>query len=141
MSRYKTFGKYKLDRYLFQTVMWLIFGWLFFITYYYDFNLDYFNCPVDSDGSISGIKVMLKDFHNTNLNVNEKGECRNPFYKGSWKNKEYLPPGEYGTKPGNLFYSSEWVSVGLIILALLLNHFIHNRRFFDDNDINKGTEL
>lgn len=140
-NRYKEIGGYKLDRWLFQLAMWLIFGWLFFVAYYHNFNLDYFNCPVDSDGSISGAKIMLKDFTVAENNVKE-GLCRNPFYKASWKNQEYLPPGEYGTKPGKLFYSAQWVSIGLIVLALLLNHFIYNRGFkFNDDDINKGTEL
>lgn len=69
--------------------------------------------------------------------------CKNPFYRSydntlpekvlklcvyEWCNDEYLPPGfEYGKKP-NGFYNFIYIfSFGLIILALVINHFIYNK--------------
>jgi len=105
-NRYKEFKGYKFDRWLTTIFMILIFGFLFFVAYHYDFNLDYYQCGAN--------------FGET---------CTNPFYKElSWKNQPTLSPGEYGQKPGLLFKSVIPVSLIGLFLLLLSNHLIHNRK-------------
>ena len=111
-NRYKYLGLYKFDRLIFQVVMFIIFIHLFYIAYHYNFSLDYFSCQ--SGEYIKNIGYA----------------CKNPFYTpSSWVNAEYLPNGEYGTKPGALFYSGYYVGFGLLILAFVLNHIIYNKKF------------
>lgn len=108
-DRYKLFGTYVFDRWIFTTMMLLIFGFLFYVAWSYNFNLDYYNCikPAQMD--------VLKG-------------CKNPFYQApTWKQSEYLYPGEYGTKPGFLFDSIWGVVIGSFILAFGLNHYVHNK--------------
>lgn len=122
--RFNFVGNYKFDRYIFLTAMVLVFCFLFYIAYSNNFELDYFYCPLDSQGSITGNKFMLRNYEVENV---ERG-CKNPFFRDTWKNKPYLEPGEYGNKPGPLFKSAGKVSVLLIVLAVLLNHFWHNKK-------------
>lgn len=121
--RYNNFGNYRLDRYIFQAIMVLSFVFLFHLASINNFDLDYFYCPENSDGSIQGSNFMLKNYQKEDVLYG----CKNPFYTGSWKNQEYLPPGEYGTKPSGLFNLAGEIVFGLVILAILFNHLIHNR--------------
>lgn len=108
-KRYKIFKGYKVDRFIFNIGFFLILGFLIYVAWSYNFDLDYYNC---GGGMYEGNK------------------CLNPFYKPvSWKNLEFLEPGEYGKKPGVLFYSTFVVAFGGLILMLLLNHFLFNRKF------------
>lgn len=111
MSRFRIIEGYKLDRWLFQAAMYLIFGWLWFVAFSYNYSLDYYEC-VSGNEYFDSMEV-----------------CKNPFYKpeNAWKAHEFLPPGEYGTKPGVLFGSVSWMPVLLLGLAALINHFWHNR--------------
>lgn len=117
-NRFKTIqtskGPYKSDRWIWQGVILFCFLWLGFIAHSYDYNLDYFKC---GDGE--------------RLYEGPHQNCKNPFYKPgtAWKSMEELPYGEYGQKPGPLFNSAGSVVFGIMVLALLLNHIIHNRRF------------
>lgn len=87
--------------------MYIIFGYLFFIAYHYNFDMNYYNCVQPAMG---------------------KELCLNPFYEpATWKNAEYLPPGEYGFKPGLMFNSLKAVVFGFFILMFALNHFWHNK--------------
>lgn len=105
-ERYKKYGIYVFDRWIFTSAMLLIFGWLFFVAYSYNFELDYFEC-------IGKPSVDV---------------CDNPFYKpATWKNEPTLQVGEYGTKPGFLFDSVKILTVLILLLALTANHLIHNK--------------
>lgn len=123
-DRWKQVGEYKFDKFIFRTALYLCLGYLFFTAYYYNFDLDYFSCPKDSSGEISGPKIMLKDFKVDNVN----GSCKNPFYKApTWKDEKYLPPGEYGFKPGLLFKLAPYISILLIVISFILNHILNNK--------------
>lgn len=102
---------YLMDRWMFQLAMFLTFGWLFFVAHSHNYNLDYYKC--------------------INPAPYDTGElCKNPFYKPdqSWKGQEFLPPGEYGQKPGPLFQSVIYVPILLFMISGTLNHLFHNRR-------------
>jgi len=106
---------YRMDRWLMNLAMLTVFGWLFFIAQSYNYNLDFYQC------GNSEIPDYLPQ---------PTEECLNPFYKSgnAWKNQEYLPPGEYGQKPGPLFKSVFYSPFLIYGLAFFLNHIIHNRR-------------
>jgi len=114
-NRYKHIGKYKCDRIIFNVAMFTIFIFLFLVAWSYDFNLDYYNCIEGADKP---------------MELGAGLECKNPFYEPTtWKNYEYLYEGEYGTKPGALFKSVYYVPLVLLIIALLINHFLYNKKF------------
>lgn len=125
-NRYKKVGKYIFDRLIFNIMMFAIFGFLFFVAAYNNFELDYYVCPDGNAGALHGSRVMLENFEPSR---DQDGKCKNPFYKESWKNQEYLLPGEYGTRPGKLFDSMEWVVILLFFSAFMINHYIHNRKY------------
>jgi len=103
--RYKEIKGYKFDKVVFNAGLFLIFGWLLFVAWSYNFDLDYYSCGA-APGEV----------------------CKNPFYKSiTWKNYEFLDPGEYGTKPNWLFWSCYWAGFGGLILMFISNHIIHNR--------------
>lgn len=111
-GRYAIVKGYKIDRLIFQLAMVCIFAFLLYIAWSHNFNLDYYSCGAEPE-----------------FNGGPIGLCHNPFYKAStWKNMEYLPSGEYGTKPDALFNSAWYVTFLVIILAFVANHLIHNRR-------------
>lgn len=100
---------YAMDRWIFQLAMFLTFGWLLFVANSYHYDLDYYECGTGSP-----------DYATVE-------PCKNPFYKpATWKNQEFLPPGEYGQKPGPLFNSVTYVPVILFLIGGFLNHLIHN---------------
>lgn len=104
-SRFKLFKKYKFDRWIFKAAMFIIFGVLFLTAYFSHFDLDYFRC-----GDLEG--------------------CRNPFYNPvTWRNAEWLPAGEYGTPPTTLFNNIWYISFGILALAFIVNHFVHNKGY------------
>lgn len=129
-TRFKNLSGYKFDRYIFRTCMYLCFLLLFFIAYSSSFDLDYFLCPEDSDGSISGPRVMLKGYIKENVNYG----CKNPFYKDSWKNEPYLNPGEYGNKPSALFRNAGNFSLLIILFGFIINHLFYNRKYFKEQN-------
>jgi hypothetical protein len=94
-----------------------MFAWLFFVAYHYEFKLNYYSCI--NPGS---------EFENSLIPITQPENCKNPFYKApTWENQEYLPPGEYGTKLGGVFYSAYYVPIVLFALFLLLNHLLYNK--------------
>lgn len=105
--RFKIYGsRYRLDRWIFISSMILIFGYLLFVAWSYNFELDYYVCGAEP-GKL----------------------CRNPFYRAqTWKNIQYLKPGYYGAKLGALFNSVYYVPVMVLLLAIGINHFIHNKK-------------
>lgn len=113
---------YTLDRWLTISAMLLTFCWLFFVAYSYNYDLDYYECVHGP-----GMAEFYPD--GSQRDVWSQDYCRNPFYKPSnWKNEEFLPPGEYGTKLGPLFHSVYYSPILIFGLAFGLNHLIHNRR-------------
>ena len=125
-ERYKVFRGYRFDRLIFNVAMYLIFGYLFFVAYHYDFQMDYFNCPENPEEAefSTNSKFMLGDF----VPEVKNGMCKNPFYKNTWKNQEYVPPGEYGFKPGPLVNWAWGITLIIMGLAFAINHFVHNRK-------------
>lgn len=96
---------YRFDKWLFNLYMFLTFGFLFYVAWISNFQLDYYYC-----GEYNG--------------------CDNPFYKQpDWKNTEHLPQGEYGTPPTGLFKSIFYVTVFGFVLSFVANHLLHNRKF------------
>lgn len=121
-NRYKYFGAYKVDRWIIQVCMFLCFAFLFYVAWHYDFNLDYYSCESPYNDYSRGL--TLNGITNDTLH-----QCKNRFYTPvTWKNSEYLPPGEYGTKPGALFNSIWYVTLGIFIIGFAINHFIHNKK-------------
>ena len=115
-DRYKVFKGYKFDRWLFQIYMLVIFGFLFYVAYSHNFDLDYFECG-----------DLTQPYINSNL------KCLNPFYEPddayNWKHQEYVYQGAYGydaRKDINLIWAVIWVGA---IGILVLNHFTHNDKY------------
>ena len=120
-DRYKIIGAWRFDRWIFTVAMLLIFGWLAFVAYSYDFSLNYYKCETPG-GTVE--RFIGSDITNTRLDFG----CKNPFYKpATWENQEYLMPGEYGTRLGPLFQSVYYVPVALLILAFYINYIIYNK--------------
>lgn len=112
-NRFKSFSGYKLDRWLFQAIMWGLFAFFFMFAYANNFELDYYKCE-------SGFQ------HYEGI---DEG-CQNPFYKPTtWKNLEVLPVGEYGKPPSALFKAIWIITIGSFILGAIINHAIHNRGY------------
>jgi len=110
-DRYKNISTWVFDRWIFSLSMVLCFGWLLFVAWSYDFELDYYEC------------IEATPYYSSGVN------CDNPFYKPiTWKNAETLPPGEYGQKPGPLFKSVYYIPAVLLFLASLINYLIYNKR-------------
>jgi len=114
-KRFKVFpNKYVVDRWLINGAMLLLFAWLFFVAHSFHYDLDYFKCE---GGNPYSQDATLTDY------------CKNPFYKPvSWKNSEFLPPGEYGYKPGRLFQTIYYFPFLFFGIAFLINHLLFNRR-------------
>lgn len=113
-NRFKSFSGYKLDRWLFQFIMWGLFIFLGLFVYINDFELDYYVCDPGA---------------NPYTGQSLEG-CENPFYKpASWKNQEILPAGEYGKPPSTLFNSIWIITIGSFLFGAIINHIIHNRGY------------
>lgn len=121
-KRFKRIKGYKVDRWLTITAMLLTFAWLLFVAYSYDFKLDYYEC-------INGPGRAEFFMDGSQQDVWTSDSCLNPFYDPiTWKNQKYLPPGEYGTKPGPLFNSVYYIHLFFFGLAFGLNHLFHNKK-------------
>lgn len=123
-KRFKRFGerRYKVDRWLCQLGMFLIFAWLFFVAKSYDFDIDYYKCEHGAGMAQFNPDGTQKEYYSSDL-------CENPFYRpSSWKNQPYLSPGEYGAKIGPLFQSTYYAPFLIGGICLGLNHLIHNRK-------------
>ena len=106
-DRFKMLGDYKIDRRITQAGTLTVFAFLFFVAWSYNFEWDiaYYAC----------------------YTYTEPQGCHNPFYKApTWKNQEWLPPGEYGTKIGRDVQDAGPISVGILIVFFIINHFVHN---------------
>lgn len=102
---FKVFKGYKFDRVIIQTALILMLAVMFYFVYSHNFDLDFYSCD------------------------NQDGLCKNPFYKHTtWKNLEYLQPGEYGV-PMDWLPKIQYFSLLLFITAFGINHLIHNRRY------------
>lgn len=126
-NRYKELRStaYVFDRVIFNVAMVLILGWLVFVAYWYHFDLDYYKCE---HGSGMAEVYMGAGGLGEQKNIYSDDWCKNPFYRPeSWKNQEYLPPGEYGTILGPMFHSAWLVAILGLAGAGGLNHLIHNR--------------
>ena len=120
-DRFKKWGAWVFDRWIFTTALVLVFGWLAFVAWSYDFELNYYKC--ENPGG-SEVRYIGSDITDARLNFG----CKNPFYKPtSWRNSEYLMPGEYGTKLGPLFQSVNYVPVVLLLLAFYINYKVYNK--------------
>jgi hypothetical protein len=106
-DRYRVVRGYRLDRWLFQLMMFATFGFLYYLAASNHFSLDYYSCDPGFGG-----------------------HCHNPFYKGEdWKCSETLPGGEYGTKPGFLMNNASLIVAALFIITFVINHLVHNNGF------------
>lgn len=102
---YKIIKGYKIDRLIIKTGLLIILVGMFFFAYSNNFELDYFSCQ------------------------NQVEMCRNPFYRPmTWKNLEYLSPGEYGVEP-NWPGKLNFFILSTLALAFSINHLVHNRRY------------
>lgn len=113
---------YRVDRWLTITAMLLTFAWFLFVANSYNYEMDYYKCVHGSGSAEFYLDGSEREMFKADY-------CKNPFYKPSnWKNEEFLPPGEYGTKLGPLFHSVYYSPFLIFGLAFGLNHLIHNRR-------------
>lgn len=123
-DRFKIIGKfYKIDRHLINLGMVVCFLFLLFTAHSNNWDLDYFHCPENSNGAIEGQKVMLKNYQIEDVDYG----CKNPFYKETWKNEQYLPPGDYGTDPRPILSHAKLVIFLIMISVVVFNHLFHNR--------------
>lgn len=53
--------------------------------------------------------------------------CPPVLCEEAWCSQEYIPRGEYGKEPPAIYSYFKYIAFGMIGLAFLLNHFIHNR--------------
>lgn len=124
MKRYHTADNgYKYDRFIFWGLMLVVLGIMFSVFWQYNFNFKeqfYFNCrgPDPCKNPWASREMHATDFFGRNL----KADCTE-----AWCNQELLLPGEYGTKPPIILTHFSTIVIALSVLALLLNHFIHNR--------------
>ena len=127
--RWKEFKGYRFDKLIFNVAFYVILAFLFWCCVSVNFDFYYFSCP-EKAGSLQGQKFALNGI---TLDDNLPGLCKNPFYKPfSWRNQEYLTPGEYGTRPGVLFTEAPMISFIILIIAFLINHLIYNRKFSEN---------
>ena len=113
-KRFKRFSSgYVWDKWIGTVYILICFGFLFFVAQSYNYDLDYYKCGSEVPGYITNNPAEL---------------CENPFYKphNAWKSRPFLPPGEYGTKPGPLFHSVTYIPILLFMISGLLNHLLHN---------------
>jgi len=63
----------------------------------------------------------------------EKGPCENYFYgkcSMDWCSEKFLPSGfSYGEPPPYLSSNFTWIAMMLGFAAIIVNHFIYNRKF------------
>jgi len=115
----KTDGGYVYDKRIFWGIIGITLLLIFFIAYQQDFDFKYkfyFECDEDvcKNPAVTG--------RGYNPITGQEIEC-----EADWCSKEYLPRGEYGTKPLGVLKLFPFLVVGLLIASLILNHLIHNR--------------
>lgn len=113
-KRFKRFSNgYVWDKWIGSGYLLICLVYLFFVAHSYNYDLNYYQCGSE-----------LPDY----VQPGQAEMCKNPFYKPSleWRTQEYLPPGEYGQKPGPLFWSIQYVPLILLLISAGLNHLIHN---------------
>ena len=116
-ERFVVIAKYKLDKWIVGTCLQIIFlGSMFglFFGLQHGVSLNYYEC-------IEGP-------------MEHPSYCENPFYKEpTWENMQTLDVGKYGSIPwyvNNCFY----IASGLLLIAVLLNHYLHNRGYKIEED-------
>lgn len=112
-GRFKQIGLFKVDLVIRDVFAVLFIAWTIFSIWqahpYVASDIDYYACETE-------------DF----------GGCHNPFYRATdWRNREYLPPGEYGNpeaahKVGYYIYGV----IMLLIKAVLINMLFWNSNIF-----------
>jgi len=125
-ERYRLLWGYKMDKWIFQAAMYCVFLYLFIVAASYDFSISpYFSCPMESSG-IQGQSFGMSEGYEYEY---VSGGCKNPYYKAeSWRNQQYLLPGEYGDAPNN-WLSFAWpITFLLFIIAGVANHYLHNAK-------------
>lgn len=123
-------NNYKFDKFIFQIIMYGLFGFMFFIAYSNNFDLDYYNC-IEPPTRPANTATGFNKGYISNTNEAPVDHCLNRFYEpADWKHQEYLPPGEYGIKPTFFLKNGVWICLSLFMLGLLLNHLIYNKTFF-----------
>ena len=125
-SRYKIIKGYKIDKYIIKVAFFAFVAMLFYIASIYDFDMYYVKCDASNyTGPIS--YSML--FNNSAQRNETQSMCKNPFFENiSWRNEEYLSNGEYGLNPREWMSKLKIGGVMILLLALLINHIVHNRR-------------
>jgi hypothetical protein len=132
-DRYKVWGKYKFDRWMFQIFLSIFLIGVFWIAKSNDYELDYFAC-IDPPS-----ELPLWNLNPTQGYDIKIGMCHNPFYKpADWKNTEYLTAGEYGVPPGKIIKPLIWSVVLGFLLTVALNHIIHNRGRKNGEDVSSN---
>ena len=120
--RFKKLGVYVFDKLIFNILLYGLLGFIFYVAWSSNFDLDYYYCDKPYPG-------YDREICRYNSSTTACSLCENPFYKETtWKNAKYLPAGyEYGTKPTTLFNSVNTIVFVGLILAFLLNHLLYNR--------------
>ncbi len=122
---HETGNGYIYDKRIFWGVIAIVLVLVFFVSKDYNFNFKtnfYFKCE---DYSCKN-PIMNKQTraYNTYTDADLKKDCI-----ADWCSQEFLPRGEYGIKPPDsfIFKNLPLISFGLVILALVINHIIHNK--------------
>lgn len=153
MKRYNTTDNgYVYDKFIFWFVMLLTVGGVFLIAARHDFKFSSTYVYIQCKG--------IQDCPNPLIENDEKylQDCRQqlrilffiPLYTTKdckesctedWCNWEMLPPGNYGTPPDPWVENYLYVVLGLILVGIVANHFIHNRgrKFQIQLSLNKKT--
>ena len=114
---------YVWDKRFVWAAMLLIVGMFLYIAYENDFNFRYeFSTEcLQENGCIN--PLHLEGFQASNLIRGDlKEDCTE-----EWCEAPVLAKGSYGKRSSKLYNNYFIISVGIIILALLLNHVVHNR--------------
>lgn len=136
MKRYHiTDGGYRYDRLIFwgAIAMILLFLGLIGARHNFDFSTAnvYIKCESDNGVhcrnpiyNITECKQQLRILFVIPLYTTK--DCTETCTQ-DWCNWATLPPGEYGTPPDPLMDWIPFVAISLLVLAVLVNHFVHNR--------------
>jgi hypothetical protein len=120
-DRYKKFkNNYTVDKVITNLCFFIVILLGIFIASEYHYDLDYFKCETNTPYT----QIFIE-----NINNSKDLYCKNIFFTPiTWKNLEYLPPGEYGTNPSyaiNLFLTG---ILSIFSVGLLVNHIVYNKR-------------
>ena len=125
-DRYKIIGNnYKVDKVITNLCFFIVILLGIFIASEYHYDLDYFKCETNNPNK----PLLFLDINP----IDNDSYCKNIFFTPiTWKNLEYLPPGEYGTNPSyaiNLFLTG---ILSIFSVGLLVNHIVYNKRIKND---------